>query len=92
MSNDGHAPLPGEVLMDKFLRPKNITMYRLAKAMNVPQTYINYIVVGKKRITVPTAFQLAYVLGTTPEYWLELQLHYDVDHFELDENGLTTLL
>lgn len=92
MSNVGHAPLPGEVLLHEFLEPNDITMYRLAKAMNVPQTYINHIVTGKKRITVASACKLAYVLGTTPEYWLELQLHYDVDHFELDENGLTTLL
>ena len=92
MSNDDHTQLPGTILMNKFLKPNNITMYRLAKAMNVPQTYVNYIVTGKKRITVPTAFQLAYVLGTTPEYWLELQLRYDVEHFEFKKDGLTVLL
>lgn len=72
MNDVGHAPLPGDVLLHQYLQPNNITMYRLAKAMNLPQITVSGIIRGKRRITTSLAYHLAYVLGTSPEYWLEL--------------------
>ena len=68
-------------------------MYRLAKAMNLPQTTISGLIHGKRRITTSLAYQLAYVLGTSPEYWLELQMHYDIENYDkFNESGLTVLI
>ena len=50
MNDVGHAPLPGDVLLHQYLQPNNITMYRLAKAMNLPQTTISGLIHGKRRI------------------------------------------
>ena len=93
MNDVGHAPLPADVLLHQYLQPNNITMYRLAKAMNLPQTTISGLIHGKRRITTSLAYQLAYVLGTSPEYWLELQMHYDIENYDkFDESGLTVLI
>lgn len=93
MNDVGHAPLPGDVLLHQYLQPNNITMYRLAKAMNLPQTTISGIIRGKRRITTSLAYHLAYVLGTSPEYWLELQMHYDIENYDkFNESGLTVLI
>ena len=74
MNDVGHAPLPGDVLLHQYLQPNNITMYRLAKAMNLPQTTISG-------------------LGTPPEYWLELQMNYDIENYDkFNESGLTVLI
>ena len=48
MNDVGHAPLPGDVLLHQYLQPNNITMYRLAKAMNLPQTTIRSVVVRER--------------------------------------------
>ena len=61
--------------------------------MNLPQTTISGLIHGKRRITTSLAYQLAYVLGTSPEYWLELQMHYDIENYDkFDESGLTVSL
>lgn len=61
--------------------------------MNLPQTTISGLIHGKRRITTSLAYQLAYVLGTSPEYWLELQMHYDIENYDkFDESGLTVLI
>nr|WP_204314822.1 HigA family addiction module antitoxin [Bifidobacterium aerophilum] len=83
-STDDYKPgTPGEVLQTRFLTPNHITKYRLAQAMNVPPYGIGEIIQGKRRITLPMAIRLAYVLGTTPEYWLDLQRDYDLKHFDV---------
>ena len=93
MNDVGHAPLPGDVLLHQYLQPNNITMYRLAKAMNLPQITVSGIIRGKRRITTSLAYHLAYVLGTSPEYWLELQMNYDIENYDkFDESGLTVLI
>lgn len=93
MNDVGHAPLPGDVLLHQYLQPNNITMYRLAKAMNLPQTTISGLIHGKRRITTSLAYHLAYVLGTPPEYWLELQMNYDIENYDkFNESGLTVLI
>lgn len=69
---------PGEVLMEDFIKGFEITQNRLAVAIGVPPRRINEIVHGKRRITADTALRLARYFGTSPEFWLNLQSHYDL--------------
>lgn len=73
---------PGEVLLEEFLKPMNITRYRLAKALGVPAIRISEICAGKRSITADTALRLARALGTTPGFWLGLQMDYDMEEAE----------
>jgi addiction module HigA family antidote len=70
---------PGEVLREEFLRPLGITPYRLAKEIGVPQTRVSGILAGKRAISVDTAVRLARYFGTTPQLWLNLQNHHDLE-------------
>ncbi len=80
MDNRDFGPLhPGEVLLEEFLIPLNISQHQLALAMRVAQQKINDIVRGKRSITPDTALRLAAALGTTAEFWLGLQQDYDLD-------------
>jgi len=69
---------PGEILMEEFLSPLGITQYRIAKDMSVPPRRINEIVHGKRAITADTALRLAHFFGTSAQFWLNLQSHYDL--------------
>ena len=74
------APVhPGEILMKEFLQPMGITQYRLAKNINVPARRINEIVHGKRAITANTALRLARYFGTTEQFWMNLQMRYDME-------------
>lgn len=77
---------PGEILSEEFLEPLNISRYRLAKAINVSETAIGEIVNGKRRTTTSMAYRLAKALGTTPDFWANLQSDYDLLTF--DPSGL----
>jgi addiction module HigA family antidote len=70
---------PGEILRDEFLEPMKISVYVLAKAIKVPRSRMNDIVLGRRGITADTAFRLARYFGTTPEFWMNLQTRYDLD-------------
>ena len=70
---------PGEVLKEEFLKPLNITAYRLAKETKIPQTRISEILKGKRRITADTALRLSKFFGNSPEFWLGLQVDYDLE-------------
>lgn len=70
---------PGEILRDDFLEPIKISVYALARAIKVPRSRVNDIVVGRRGITADTAFRLARYFGTTPEFWINLQSRYDLD-------------
>lgn len=70
---------PGEVLREEFLGPMNITQYRLARSIDVPARRINEIVHEKRAISADTALRLARFFGTSPEFWLNLQAHYDLE-------------
>jgi addiction module HigA family antidote len=70
---------PGEILLKEFLRPLEITAYRLSKDTNIPQTRISQIIKGKRRITADTALRLATYFGTTAKFWLGLQNDYDIE-------------
>lgn len=70
---------PGEILYEEFLKPMEITQYRLAKDIGVPPRRINEIVKGVRAITADTALRLGKYFGMTPEFWLNLQTHYDLE-------------
>lgn len=70
---------PGEVLVEEFLAPLSITEYRLAKAIDVPPRRINEIVHGKRGISVDTARRFARAFGTSERFWLNLQMHYELE-------------
>ena len=70
---------PGEILMKEFLEPMGISQYRLAKDINVPARRINEIVHGKRAITANTALRLSRYLGTTEQFWMNLQVRYDME-------------
>ena len=70
---------PGEVLLEEFLLPLNISQNALARAASVPPRRINEIVLGKRGITADTAVRLAAALGTSERFWLGLQADYDLE-------------
>ena len=70
---------PGEILNEEFLLPMNITAYRLAKETKISQTRISQIVKGQRSITVDTALRLAKFFDNSPEFWINLQNHYDLE-------------
>ena len=83
------APIhPGEILMEEFLEPLEVSQNRLAVAIGVPPRRINEIVHGKRRITADTALRLARYFGTTDRFWLNLQTYYDLE-VEKDQLGNT---
>ncbi len=74
------APIhPGEILMEEFLKPMNISQYRLAKDINVPARRINEIVHGKRSITPDTALRLSKYFGLSERFWVNLQARYDLE-------------
>ena len=74
------APIhPGEILSTEFLEPMEITRYRLAKALDVPQTRIADIVKGRRGITADTGLRLSKFFGMSDEFWVNLQAHYDLE-------------
>ena len=70
---------PGEVLAEEFLRPMGLSQNKLAIDIHVPARRINEIVHGKRRITADTALRLARYFGMSPQFWLGLQMDYDLD-------------
>jgi addiction module HigA family antidote len=74
------APIhPGEVLLEDFLKPLELTQYRVAKSLSVPARRINEIVLGKRAITADTALRLGRFFGTSERFWLNLQTSYDLE-------------
>jgi len=70
---------PGEVLAEEFLKPLNITAYKLAKDIEIPQTRISEIVKGNRRITADTALRLSKYFGSSAKFWLGLQDDFDIE-------------
>ena len=69
---------PGEILKEEFLDPLGISQYRLAKAIGKPQSAVSDIVHNRRSITPEMAFLIGKALGTTPDFWLQLQLTYQL--------------
>mgnify|MGYP001073157369 CR=1 FL=1 len=70
---------PGEVLLEEFLEPMGLSQNRLAIDIGVPARRINEIVLGKRRVTADTALRLARYFGMSAQFWLGLQMDYDLD-------------
>lgn len=70
---------PGEVLMEEFLKPMNLSQNRLAIDIGVDGRRINEIVLGKRAITADTALRLSRFFGNSPQFWMGLQTQYDLD-------------
>ncbi|WP_034274644.1 HigA family addiction module antitoxin [Haloechinothrix halophila] len=79
---------PGEILIEEFLTPLEITQHRLAVEISVPPRRINEIVHGKRRISADTALRLARYFGTSERFWINLQSRYDIE-VERDRLGPT---
>ena len=77
---------PGEILKTEFLDPMGITQYRLAKDINVPPRRINEIVLCKRSISADTALRLGRFFNVSPQFWTNLQSHYDLE-VESDKLG-----
>ena len=73
---------PGEILNEHFLRPMNVTQYRLAKAIGVDARRIHAIVHGERSITAETALLLSRFFGNSAEFWMGLQSQYDLETTE----------
>jgi addiction module HigA family antidote len=73
---------PGEILLEEFLIPMEISAYRLSKETFIPQTRISEIIKGRRRITADTALRLAKFFNTSAKFWLNLQDDYDLEEEE----------
>jgi len=80
MNNKIETIHPGEILQEEFMIPLNLSQYRIAKDICVPPRRINEIVHKKRAITADTALRLSKYFGTTPQFWLNLQTHYDLEN------------
>jgi addiction module HigA family antidote len=79
---------PGEVLSEEFLKPMGLSQNRLALALGVPARRINEIVLGKRGISADTALRLSAYFGNSADFWLGIQMDYDLDSARID-NGAT---
>lgn len=69
---------PGEMLLEEFLKPMGLTQRELANAIHVPYQRINEIINGRRGITPSTALRLSRFLGVSPDFWMNLQLRWDL--------------
>lgn len=70
---------PGEILLEEFLKPLELSQYRVARDLSVPPRRINEIVHGHRGVTADTALRLARYFGTSARFWLNLQARYDLE-------------
>ena len=90
MSTEKIKPIhPGEILLEEFLKPMGLSQNQLANDIGVPPRRINEIVHGKRRITADTALRLARYFKMSPQFWLGLQMDYDLD---IEEDKLSKRL
>ena len=83
MSNKKIPPIhPGEILLEEFLKPMGLSQNKIALDIRVPARRINEIILGKRRITPDTALRLAKYFHMSPQFWLGLQMDYDLDTAE----------
>ena len=90
-TTDQFLSTPGEILKEEFLEPLGISNYRLAKTIGVGETAIGEIVRGKRTISTAMAYRLAAALGTTPEFWMNLQRDYDLLSFDTSTLAISNL-
>lgn len=80
---------PGKILLEEFLIPLNISAYKLAKDIDIPQTRVSEIVKGNRRITADTALRLSKYFGNSAKFWLGLQDDFDIEE---EQNAKRVLL
>ncbi len=78
---------PGEILLEEFLKPLNISAYKLSKDLGIPQTRTSEIIKGKRSITADTAIRLSYYFGNSAKYWLGLQNDFDLEEEKKQKAG-----
>jgi addiction module HigA family antidote len=78
---------PGEVLLEEFLKPMNISAYRLSKDLGIPQTRTSEIIKGHRSITADTAIRLSYYFGNSAKFWLGLQNDFDLEEEKKSKAG-----
>ena len=76
---------PGEMLLEEFLLPLGVTQRELASGINVPFQRVNEVVRGRRGVTPSTALRLSRYLGTSPDFWMNLQLRWDLYHAQRAE-------
>ncbi|HQN17689.1 MAG TPA: HigA family addiction module antitoxin [Syntrophobacteraceae bacterium] len=76
---------PGEMILQEFLVPMEVTQRELANAIHVPYQRINEIINGRRGITPATALRLAKFFGMSPDFWMNMQLRWDLYHAQLSE-------
>ena len=76
---------PGEILLEEFLIPLEISAYRLSKDIGIPQTRTSGIIRGTRRITADTALRLSRYFGNSAKFWLGIQDDYDIEEEELQK-------
>ena len=81
---------PGEMLREEFLEPMNLTQKQLADSIQVPYQRVNEIVSGKRGVTPSTALRLAKFFGTSPDFWLNLQIKFDLYSAQQKEKEVLT--
>jgi len=80
------APIhPGEMLLEEFLKPMGLTQRDLADSIHVPYQRVNELINGRRGVTPSTALRFAKFFGTTPGFWMNLQLRWDLFHAERSE-------
>jgi len=79
MANKIKPITPGEILLEEFLKPLEISQNSLARNIGVPPRRINEIVLGKRSITADSALRLGRYFQTSPEFWINLQSHFDLE-------------
>jgi addiction module HigA family antidote len=79
---------PGKILLEEFLKPFEITAYKLSKDIEIPQTRISQIIKGKRRITADTALRLSFYFGNSAKFWLGLQNDFDIEEEKENKSEL----
>jgi len=77
---------PGEMLLEEFLKPMDLTQRQLAEAIHVPYQRINELINGRRGMTPSTALRLAKFFGVSPDFWMNLQLRWDLYFAQRSEN------
>ncbi|MDJ1006642.1 MAG: HigA family addiction module antitoxin [Paracoccaceae bacterium] len=88
MKNPSH---PGDILKHEFLEPMAMSEGQLARRLGVPRTRIERLTKGTTGMTPDTAFRLAKFFGTSPEFWINMQVNYDLAHTHVDVSGIEPL-
>ena len=79
---------PGEMLLEEFLSPMQLTQRKLADSIHVPYQRVNDIINGRRGVTPSTALRLAKYFGMSPDFWMNLQMRWDLYFAQKDETNI----